>query len=978
MVLRGLLGVCLLATTANAATLVVNSVEDAPDQAIDGVCLTAAGECTLRAAIEEANATAAADTIEFQIALSGIVNINLSTMLPVITNPVHIDARTQPGYTGTPLIAIGGSGISGDGRGLLVSSPSGPSELSGLVMRYFSNAAATFSTTTTVRSSVFVDNNIGIEALAAGSKIGEMGAGNAFYRNSFAGVFVGTNIGISISGNNIGPTENGVISVGGNGYGVLIRSGEAEIFNNVISGNGIGVALEFQGRGHIHDNLIGTDASGTALLGAKQSRGVQLRGSQDNLVEHNTIANCMWGVEVWGELRATVRGNYLGTTSAGTGSLGNDIGVYIHNNATMNTIGGPTLADRNVIVGSMTGIQVEDSVNNAILGNLIGRDITNAPQPNMRGASLSDGATLVSGNVIASNTTYGLAYSRFVRVTNNSIFANGGLGIDLESAGPTPNTPGDIAQDFPVIAAASTDGSSTFVRGTATGTPSTTLDLELFAQASCDPSGYGEGETRIGTVSVQTDAAGDATFFVAATAVAAGTVITATATGPSTSEFSACVTAVACPTITVAPMAPPNPQLGVAYTQALTASGGAGSYTFASTGMLPPGLSLAADGTLAGTPTTAGTFMFTVTATDPNGCHGQRMYTMTVCAPITVAPSTIDAGTTQSSYNVTLSASGGTPAYSYAITSGAAPTGLVLSTGGMLTGTPTAGGDFTFVVTATDANACTGTQSYSVHIDSCGGTLEPATLPLAVTGVAYDVTLSVAGGVAPFTYALASGTLPDGISLVGDHLAGTPTGSGDATFTITATDALGCATARTYTLMTTCAQIAITPPSLHDGMEGVPYATTLTATGGAAPYTFTTTTLPPGLELSSDGSLTGEPEQAGDHMFTVTAKDANGCIGIVEYTLAIDPAQASGCGCASNDTSGGWTLLVLVCAVLSAIRVPRERRCRARRRRRTTIRRRSASRSSGPLHRPARRHRTRAPRTSARNRRSRRRPRSAR
>jgi MYXO-CTERM domain-containing protein len=332
-------------------------------------------------------------------------------------------------------------------------------------------------------------------------------------------------------------------------------------------------------------------------------------------------------------------------------------------------------------------------------------------------------------------------------------------------------------------------------------------------------------------------------------------------------------------------------------------------------------VTLGPDGTLAGTPSAAGTYAFTVTATDVNGCHGQRSYSMIVCSPISISPATIADGTTQSAYNVTLAGSGGTPTYSFAITSGAAPAGLALASGGALTGTPTAGGDFTFTITATDANACTGTQSYSVHIDSCAGTLEPTTLPMAVTGVAYDATLSVSGGAAPISYAVTAGALPAGLALVSDRITGIPTGSGDASFTITATDALGCATSRMYTVTTTCAAITVAPGALDPGIEAQPYAATLTASGGAAPYTFSAAALPSGLALSADGMLSGEPDAPGDYTFTVIATDVNGCIGMIEYTLTVEPAHGhDGCGCAAADSSGGWTLILLVGAVLTALR----------------------------------------------------------
>ncbi|GAB2866396.1 T9SS type A sorting domain-containing protein [Hymenobacter ruber] len=174
------------------------------------------------------------------------------------------------------------------------------------------------------------------------------------------------------------------------------------------------------------------------------------------------------------------------------------------------------------------------------------------------------------------------------------------------------------------------------------------------------------------------------------------------------------------PAITLAPASVPGGTVGVAYSQALSASGGTAPYTYAITaGALPSGLSLT-NGTLSGTPTASGSFTFTVMATDnsaaPGPYSGSRTYTVAITAPtITLAPTTLPNGTQGVAYSQALSASGGTAPYTYAITAGALPSGVSL-TGGTISGTSTANGTFNFTVTATDAFGSTGSQAYSLVI----------------------------------------------------------------------------------------------------------------------------------------------------------------------------------------------------------------------------------------------------------------------
>ena len=162
--------------------------------------------------------------------------------------------------------------------------------------------------------------------------------------------------------------------------------------------------------------------------------------------------------------------------------------------------------------------------------------------------------TAGAGNIIAFNGNIGVGVGNFASgvpaiensILRNSIFANGQLGIDLApGTGVTPNDPGDadtgpnMLQNFPVIEKATTKQ----VHGRLDSQPGGTYRIEVFANQSCDPSGYGEGERFLGAVVVMTDKRGEAKFKLKfPAAVGAGQFLTATATdgAGNTSEFSAC------------------------------------------------------------------------------------------------------------------------------------------------------------------------------------------------------------------------------------------------------------------------------------------------------------------------------------------------------------------------------------------------------------------------------------------------------
>ena len=358
---------------------------------------------------------------------------------------------------------------------------------------------------------------------------------------------------------------------------------------------------------------------------------------------------------------------------------------------------------------------------------------------------------------------------------------------------------------------------------------------------------------------------------------------------------------VGCPAITLAPPSLPNGTVATAFSQTITASGGTAPYTFAVTvGSLPPGLGLnASTGVLSGTPTTAGSFPFTVTATDATGgvgsmgCTGTQPYTLIIsCATIALSPLSLPSGTAATAYNQTIAASGGTAPYTFTVTAGSLPPGLGLNgSTGLLSGSPSATGSFSFTITATDGRGCVGSQPYMVVIACPVIGLSPSILPNGTLSAGYSQTIAASGGTAPYTFAVTGGSLPPGFSLNGSTgvLSGTPVATGSFPFTITATDASGCSVSQSYTLVLSCPTIALAPPSLPNASVSAAYSQTISASGGTAPYAFAVTvgSLPPGFSLnSSSGVLAGTPSATGSFPFTITATDSHGCSGTKPYTLA--------------------------------------------------------------------------------------------
>ena len=230
--------------------------------------------------------------------------------------------------------------------------------------------------------------------------------------------------------------------------------------------------------------------------------------------------------------------------------------------------------------------------------------------------------------------------------------------------------------------------------------------------------------------------------------------VAAAANGGNTANFT--LTNVQCQTISISPanLILPAGTAGQPYSQTFTQMGGAGAITWiVGTGSLPDGLTLnLVSGVLSGTPTVFGSFIISILATDAAGCTGTRAYGLTISAPVcavVVNPATLPDGALGAPYNITVSASGGTASYTFAVSVGALPSGVSLSNAGALTGTPNALGIFHFTIQATDANGCQGTRAYTVTINAGAANNGLQFYPLAVPVRLLDTRAGQTGCSAP-------------------------------------------------------------------------------------------------------------------------------------------------------------------------------------------------------------------------------------
>ena len=262
-----------------------------------------------------------------------------------------------------------------------------------------------------------------------------------------------------------------------------------------------------------------------------------------------------------------------------------------------------------------------------------------------------------------------------------------------------------------------------------------------------------------------------------------------------------------------------------------------------------------------------------------------------VALPLAVTTTALSSSTVGTPYSVSLVATGGTSPYSWSITSGSLPAGLSLSSStGMISGTPSASGTSSFTVTVTDSSSPTQTASAALTIVTAPAPALPSALVLSgsalasgIVGTTYQQTLQASGGTSPYTWSVASGTLPAGLTLASTGvISGTPTHSGTSTFTVKVTDSSSPAQTQTAATSITVAPptsaLTITSSILPSGTTGTTYQpSSLEASGGTSPYTWSIVsgTLPAGLTLAPTGVISGTPTGTGTSSFTVRVTDSS-------------------------------------------------------------------------------------------------------
>ncbi len=435
-------------------------------------------------------------------------------------------------------------------------------------------------------------NNVGIYENTEQNRVGTNGDGvsdeaerNVIADSGYSGVALHGARNTTIAGNYIGTNAQGTLSLGNRARGVYLCCG-AQF--NVIGTNGDGLADEaernvisgnsddgiYMGHGNtqfntVAGNYIGTTADGLSGLrngpngvfidGASQNRlGTDGNGIADG-AERNIIGlHLSSGVLITGTSATgnTVAGNYVGTDVTGMLALGipsHVYGVLLTNGASNNLIGGTLPAARNLISGNIFGVALADTTtaDNQVRGNAIGTQADGASRLGnlAHGVMIYNGARSNTiggtvpgaGNVIAYSGGSGVVVASGTgnAIRRNAVFANVGLGIDLGFDGVT-------WWNIPYLYWAWSVGGYVYTGGAVYGESLRQFEVEFFASSEADPSGYGEGRTYVGEVSVVTDDQGLGYFQPAfQVAVPPGHCLSGTATDMTTgttAEFGNCVT----------------------------------------------------------------------------------------------------------------------------------------------------------------------------------------------------------------------------------------------------------------------------------------------------------------------------------------------------------------------------------------------------------------------------------------------------
>ena len=570
--LRRMAGLALgtVSCLAHAQTITVTTVDDTVDFAAPQTVAQLPGpdgRVSFREAVAAANNTPGAQTIEFAIPTSQFWLVPGLALLRVEQTPggfILTDSDTTVDFT-SQTRNIGDTNPSGNEVGIY-----------GLMGSFtLGQGAITIEGDRCIVRGLDMVSNFGYAVRITGSNNRVIGCHifQPLGGCTYAAVSIWPFSGAPASGNVIGGSAAGEGNTLANHYGPAIdivgpASDNAVVGNTLTRSRPYGIAIR-------------AGAAGTRIGGPAASERNVIAGN-GGFTSEGPI-----GAEIFleGDLNTRIEGNYIGTSDDGmarnpfaTAPVGISMldavgGAIVHNviggifqTWILNGIqrrAGAAIYDTTSLTGVSSSCQVQ--------GNRIGVGADGAtPVPNFNAIVVSPFQNLAmnaiiggtgsgQGNTIAANVDKAILVSSSatgVRISGNSISANGGLGIDLGTTtsgydGVTPNDPGDGdsggngLQNFPVVDSAVATPSGTVVSGSLGSAPLGAFDLEFFASPACDPSGFGQGKVFLGTAPVLTDINGFAPFVVTLpVAAAAGWVVTATATESfwgNTSELSACI-----------------------------------------------------------------------------------------------------------------------------------------------------------------------------------------------------------------------------------------------------------------------------------------------------------------------------------------------------------------------------------------------------------------------------------------------------
>lgn len=546
-----------------ATVFTVNSTGDGGDYSPgDGICNDGLGNCTLRAALEEASEfTTSVFEVHFNIPGTEPFEIKPTSALPIISNVSILGPNASGDF-----IVLDGN-LAGSVSGLRIYSASTQITITGLQVRNFllsgieiGDSAVIFGGNTFPSNVIISNKEIGIEILEGSKKD------------------------VTIKNNLVGLDEYGFSRPNGNGIDVAQLSSDITIESNVISGNdGWGVYFKScQNSGsEIYNNKIGMKANGTAALQndlggilIETSSDIQIGGpdGKGNLISGNYI----YGIHLDKSSEITIQSNLMSTNITANAVVKNFSYDIMGEDSFNITIGGDSEALGNVLLQgvSLNGVSGDPTSDNVIKYNKVGITGTGFKRTFPKPTDSSVGIALYSAlnNLVQLNTVTRFGTGIQVtgenggnQITQNSIYENSKLGIDLGSSGVTANDDLDAdsgangLQNFPVVTNVLMRrvGDLTYfdLSGTLNSKVATEYQVEIYATPMCDYdfNFYGEGRQYLGFVTFLTDSVGNATWsktdILSTSEVSLiGRCFTTTATDlstKSTSEFSNGLSAVA-------------------------------------------------------------------------------------------------------------------------------------------------------------------------------------------------------------------------------------------------------------------------------------------------------------------------------------------------------------------------------------------------------------------------------------------------